>query len=1200
AKSKFSTKDKFANAIVVYRTTKVEIFVEKYVAKGLIAQTIVTLSYLHRRLGIRSNLPVLNLISHSQSTNHQLIEQLMHAEERMKASHQEDIRHHEEIAMSSVAKLNEMAQEDHGSTLRIEEKPRYHIDEEVEFDELDELETAVGSENEDGEFMSDGEDEVPEEIPTWSHAVEDGPPKLDEGELEKVDGVSRQKEIERLTEMKVLKEMPEGLFVSSNGYTLGSIDVGDAYLMVEQDGYLEEFGLKSDDGLPALFFKRPEDGEKGMIVLSHVDDMELYASREDFHRLVDFLKGKGLKIKVEGPMDEKEGTMSFLKRGFQATEDGNVEITMNAKYIEGLVEALGLEKAYTTKIPCPADNGRAFQAQKNGLEPLTPELHHVYRKGVGILLYLAPERPDVMYVLKKLSTKLEHLIARKGRGKARHLDVDLLWIQRIDDLKIKPIKGKDNPADLGTKSLTRDKIRKYMLTIGYIGDYLEEGEPVDDGEVDVRMAQGKRKVDEVRLQRIIQAVTMAVLIGLGEAHKEASKSMPESEDDEGTGPTMCIVLVSAMVFMCICRTLLSAAILLKSRVKGKVEKRKVEREEKEKGLEKRKKRRRMSGEGEKILEFAASGKWALEDYEKEVKLLIREECRSIEATTAMERWLKEISREQFEHPTKLKAVIKESNKTRQDEATPESRMMMRLEVTLRRALTVMTIKAKEQESKRTKIWRNNYNSGKATRRLVYLVKAVKAQSQIKKMKKRKSLKMLNKRKSLKVLKKKKSLKVLKKQKSPKKLKKQKIPKTQKCWTRWKSQDLENTVDQTDSELETNLIKRDGAKDARETVLTRKAEAELKRAGAAAKVLEAEKEKIEADKEIAEYDEIIKGIGEERAQLKEGRKTVREQLRAITGPEGETQKKRLFPEEERQESAQVQILRMMMSKRKSGLETPRSIASEDGSQKKKKRARGTDRPNEPANPPKTLRTQQPKIKPEAKVAPDILEEKASQQERKDRKRDLAGVPDKWLKKEGYGGFDCFHCGSDAHKAFACPNMLDEAKSEGAEQLPQNVKRLAGCWLFCRLCFRDGKGFNITDQEGKKRIAIGWGSHTVPKCRLNDTGVDPSRPEKMPAKKAKGDGKVIDVEEEEKKKESKGSTGERSEPNIFTTPEGQVIPNAKWCEETMKPKVEEKKMPKKKEITEKEKKDKKEKKEKKEKKNRAESPEKYSERDLKDTE
>ena len=79
---------------------------------------------------------------------------------------------------------------------------------------------------------------------------------------------------------------------------------------------------------------------------------------------------------------------------------------MNNKYIEGLVEVLQLEKAYTTKIPCPADNGRAFQAQKNGMTPLSAEDHHIFRKGVGILLYLPPERPDIMYVLKKLSTKL--------------------------------------------------------------------------------------------------------------------------------------------------------------------------------------------------------------------------------------------------------------------------------------------------------------------------------------------------------------------------------------------------------------------------------------------------------------------------------------------------------------------------------------------------------------------------------------------------------------------------------------------------------------------------------------------------------------------------------------------------------------------------------------------------------------------------
>ena len=433
------------------------------------------------------------------------------------------------------------------------------------------------------------------------------------------------------------------------------------------------------------------------------------------------------------------------------------------------------------------------------------------------------------------------------------------------------------------------------------------------------------------------------------------------------------------------------------------------------------------------------------------------------------------------------------------------------------------------------------------------------------------------------------------------------------WTK----DLESAVEQTDDELQANLTKRDGAKEAREIVLTRKAEAELKRAEAAAKVLEAENEKIEAEKEIAEYEEIMKGIGEEKTELEEGTKTVNEtlevsqrvlkmlqhtvrQLRTIGGPDGEAQKQILFPEEERQESAQVQILRMMMNKRKTGLETPKSMASDCTGESQKTRARGTDRPSEPANPPRTPRTQHPKIKTEAKVAPDILKEKEVQQGRRDRKRELEGVPDKWLKKdwkESRGGLSCFHCGSDAHKAFECPMMLDEAKEKGAEQLPTTVKRLAGCWLFCRLCFEDNKGFNITDQDtGKKRIAIGWGNHTVQKCKLNSTGIDPSRPEKMPAKKAKGDEKVIDVEEEGKKKESKGSTGESSKPNIFTTPEGQVIPNANWGSETMNPKVEEKKMPKKKENKEKEKK---EKKEKKERKSRAESPEKYSEKDVRDT-
>ena len=227
------------------------------------------------------------------------------------------------------------------------------------------------------------------------------------------------------------------MFTSSDGYILGSIDVGDAYLMVEQDeptvvevdgkyyelgstlpgqrvpssawfnklqGILEKYGLKSDDGLPALFYAKTEEKKGGQFVLSHVDDVDVFARKSDFEALVKSLKDEGLKIKVEGPLDVESRTMSFLKRVFRSMGDGSVEVTINSKYIEGLVEVLELGEAFPKKVPCLSDGGRAFKSRKGGEDSLSSEDHHIFRKGVGILLYLALERPDITFVLKKLST----------------------------------------------------------------------------------------------------------------------------------------------------------------------------------------------------------------------------------------------------------------------------------------------------------------------------------------------------------------------------------------------------------------------------------------------------------------------------------------------------------------------------------------------------------------------------------------------------------------------------------------------------------------------------------------------------------------------------------------------------------------------------------------------------------------------------
>ena len=119
--------------------------------------------------------------------------------------------------------------------------------------------------------------------------------------------------------------------MSTDHYSLGSIDIGDADLEVEQDEstivevdgswcelgctlpgqragssawfnklqeIVEKYGLKSDDGLPAFFYRLPKDGESGIIILSHVDDLEVFATKRGFEDLVKKLKAEGLKVKV--------------------------------------------------------------------------------------------------------------------------------------------------------------------------------------------------------------------------------------------------------------------------------------------------------------------------------------------------------------------------------------------------------------------------------------------------------------------------------------------------------------------------------------------------------------------------------------------------------------------------------------------------------------------------------------------------------------------------------------------------------------------------------------------------------------------------------------------------------------------------------------------------------------------------------------
>ena len=480
-----------------------------------------------------------------------------------------------------------------------------------------------------------------------------------------------------------------------------------------------------------------------------------------------------------------------------------------------------------------------------------------------------------------------------------------------------------------------------------------------------------------------------------------------------------------------------------------------------------------------------------------------------------------------------------------------------------------------------------------------------------------------------------------------------------AWT----QELQETADRTEEELEENLVKRESAMNMREAALAKKAEAELR--------------KLEAENEIAEYDEIVKNIASEGETLQAGRKTVREtldcsqrvllmlrdtveQMRAATGSDEEL-KNRLFQEEEKQEkNPQVAMLRMMMNKRKmaGGTVTPRSgvSLSENEEGEEKKRVRGSDKPSEPKFPPK--------LKPEPKIAPDVLKEK----ERKEKERDPgspAGKGEKggmkimkrqinprWMLGSDAAEssqFHCFFCTARTRKAKDCPSMWEMVRRRNVpkEKIPASSQRQQQrADLYCQVCYDKGKGYdllpeNTTDRSARRTRYPGWNAHTYQKCFLY-LDLSPKQKQEYDdeaakviesqsyyggsAKNAKGEGKVIDVEAEDEKKgekpgEPKSSaaekkrTGGSAKQDIFTAPVSlpteSIIPNPKWGEEKSAQskgthgRPEEKKMPKKaKESKDKDKKEKRDKKEKKEKKERRanESPEKqsYSEKDIRDTE
>ena len=199
-----------------------------------------------------------------------------------------------------------------------------------------------------------------------------------------------------------------------------------------QDESYESFMLS-----PNLFVKKDKDGKMEGCLLAHVDDIQLLATKEEGERLVKNFKQK-FNLTVQGPCGAgcEEDAVYFLKRRYEYNRDG-LTVSMGNKYIEKLVELLGLQQKKPRTTPEPAYE-----------EDVSPELEGEERQrfatAVGILLYISSDRPDAQHGIRELASSL----TKPTKAKYRRLEHLVCYLKGTAGYSIRFTKTKPGVSTL--------------------------------------------------------------------------------------------------------------------------------------------------------------------------------------------------------------------------------------------------------------------------------------------------------------------------------------------------------------------------------------------------------------------------------------------------------------------------------------------------------------------------------------------------------------------------------------------------------------------------------------------------------------------------------------------------------------------------------------------------------------------------------
>ena len=133
-------------------------------------------------------------------------------------------------------------------------------------------------------------------------------------------------------------------------------------------------------------------------MVAHVDDLMIAASDEDMPKIIKMID-TAFKVKWGEELSDKWST--FLGKQWRLTKE-KVYVRIPEKYYETTLAEHGLEHCRTLSTPC------VVQRADGDDRPVDEERGHLFRRTIGRLMWIVPERPDLAFAVKEMARRVQN------------------------------------------------------------------------------------------------------------------------------------------------------------------------------------------------------------------------------------------------------------------------------------------------------------------------------------------------------------------------------------------------------------------------------------------------------------------------------------------------------------------------------------------------------------------------------------------------------------------------------------------------------------------------------------------------------------------------------------------------------------------------------------------------------------------------